>query len=232
MRGETAVGFGATLLVSVFLLMSSYPVAAFAQRPDGPPALESLAALTGGTSWEESSASPVLRSDIELEALLLLVREHGADWRNHPVGEALLRRAFRSVSLTKLLSHIARQYEETVEPEVRKGLVDAVITKAGGDGAMDELLSLCGAERADLDVWAQDAALAAARIATVRERVEPPSEVDMVSRFEKGGHPFAGKELNDVRRPFRRWMMEEDARRALEDDIRETLSHQPVRVIE
>ncbi len=202
-----------------------------ADPPAGSTLLDGIAVLTAGLPSDESAAIPVLKSDLELEARLLLVRRHGPSWKDRPIDESVRVAARRSAAFTRLLARQARQMGEAISPTTRDAQVDRLTLLAGGEDQMANLLRQSGADRDDLEAWMVDAALAIIKIAYLKERTEPPSDLETSTRFAAGGHPFTGRELADVRSDFRRWLMDKQVERMLEEELANALKHRWIRIV-
>jgi hypothetical protein len=217
--------------LAVFACVILSGIVSHADPPAGSIMLDGIAALTAGLPSDESAAIPILKSDLELEARFLLVRRHGPSWKNQPIDESIRVAARRSAAFIKLLARQARQMGEAVDPTTRNALVDGLTTQAGGQDQMADLLRQSGADRDDLKAWAVDAALAIIKLTYLEERAEPPSDLETSARFAAGGHPFMGRELADVRSEFRRWLMDKQVERMLEEELASTLRHRWIRII-
>jgi len=199
--------------------------------PVGAAYLDGLSVLCGGSPGDESLASPILTSDLELEARLILLRERGAAWREPPVDDALLRRARRSLAFTRILAMQARQVGEAAAPEARARLRQRLEELAGGSEALEPLLRESGVGADDLQAWINDAVLAIAQLTYIRERIEPPTEGELSSLFAAGGHPFEGQDLESARPRFRRYLVQRKLEAALEEWLLGTLSHRTMRLL-
>ncbi len=206
-------------------------IVSHADPPAGSTMLDGIAVLTAGLPSDESAAIPILKSDLELEARLLLVRRHGPSWKNRSIDESVRVAARRSAAFIKLLARQARQMGEAVNSTTRDSLVDRLTKLAGGEDQMADLLRESGVDRGDLEAWAVDAALAIIKLTYLEERTEPPSDLETSTRFAAGGHPFTGHELADVRSNFRRWLMDKQVERMLEEELVNALKHRWIRIV-
>ena len=206
-------------------------IVSHAEVPAGATMLDGIAVLTAGLPSDESAAIPILKSDLELEARLLLVRRHGPLWKSQPLDEPVRVAARRSAAFIKLLARQVRQMGEAVNPTDRDALVNRLTLLAGGEDQMAGLLRQSGADRDDLEAWAVDATLAIIKLIYLEERIEPPSDLETSARFAAGGHPFTGRELADVRSDFRRWLMNKQVERMLEEELVNALKHRWIRIV-
>ena len=218
-------------LLAVFACVILSGIVSHAEPPAGSTMLDGIAVLTAGIPSDESAAIPILKSDLELEARLLLVRRHGPSWTSQPLDESIRVAARRSAAFTKWLARQARQMGEAVNPATRDLLVDRLTQLAGGEDQMADLLRQGGVDRDDLKAWAVDATLAIIKLTYLEERIEPPSDLETSTRFAAGGHPFTGRELADVRSDFRRWLMDRQVERMLEEELVNALKHRLIRIV-
>ncbi len=219
------------MCLAVFACVILSGIVSHAEPPAGSTMLDGIAVLTAGLPSDESAAIPILKSDLELEARLLLVRRHGPSWKDRPIDESVRVAARRSAAFIKLLARQARQMGEAATPTTRDALVDRLTTLAGGEDQMAVLLRQSGVDRNDLETWAVDAVLAIIKLTYLEERTEPPSDLETSTRFAAGGHPFTGRELADVRSDFRRWLMNKQVERMLEEEIVSALKHRWIRIV-
>ena len=91
---------------------------------------------------------------------------------------------------------------------------------------------MCGADREDLEIWIEDTLLAAAQLTYIRERLEPPVDEELDRLFAEGGHPFVGQPLEEVRRKFSRYVMEQRVRVELVEWLHSTLQHRKISLVE
>jgi hypothetical protein len=205
------------------------PVAA--DPPDDALLIDGLCALIGERAEDEGSASPVLLDEVGLEAHLLLVRRLGPSWREVEVDDATWIEARRIAALRIMFAHQARLMGETVDPELLESQTAALIDRAGGSAAMQELLAMHGASDDHLWRWVEDALLAAQQVRFERERLDPPSDRDLARRFEDGGHGLEGQEFEDVRAEYRRTVQAEQTRKAILVRLGSTLQRGLLRLI-
>ena len=216
---------------AVFACLILPGIVSHADPPAGSTMLDGIAVLTAGLPSDENAAIPILESDLELEARLLLVRRHGPLWKSQPLNEPVRVAARRSAAFIKLLALQARQMGEAVNPATRDSLLDRLTRLAGGEDQMEDLLRKSGADRDDLEAWVVDAALAIIKLTYLEERIESPSDLETSTRFAAGGHPFTGRELADVRSDFRRWLMDKQVERMLEQELVNALKHRWIRIV-
>ena len=204
---------------------------AIADPPDGAVLLDGLSVLSGERAEDEVAATPILLSDVGLEAHLLLVRRIGPGWRDVEIDDATWIDARRIAALTKMFARQGRQMGETFDPDLLRTEAGALVERAGGDAAMDELLGRYGATRDDLLRWVEDALLAAQQVRFERERLDPPTDKELTRKFEDGGHPLEGSDLAEVRAEFRRIVNREQTREAILRRLSSTLQRGLMRLI-
>lgn len=216
-------------LASWAIALAGWSVAA--DPPDDPLLVDGLCVLTGERSEDEGSATPVLLDEVGLEAHLLLVRRLGPSWREAEVDDATWIEARRIAALSTMFSRQARLMGETVDPELLEAQTTALVDRAGGAAAMQELLTMHGASQDDLWRWVEDALLAAQQVRFERERLDPPSDRELARRFEGGGHGLEGREFDDVRAEYRRIVLAEQTRKAILVRLGSTLQRGLLRLI-
>lgn len=206
------------------------PAGAGAQKRPGAARADGIVALVGAVDGDEGGAVPVLESDVAMHAALGdllggLVPDAGAA---RPAGSdpAPLRRTI----LVALLARQARLGGEEVDPEARQAIIDRVTANAGGGEALAALLERLGGGEADLAAWAGDVALAAQQVEYMRERIEPPSEKELLERFERGDHPYAGMAFKDARHRLRALVVSEALRAAIAAQLAEAIGGGAVRM--
>ena len=112
----------------------------------------------------------------------------------------------------------------------RQSIVDRVTANAGGAEALAELLERLGAGDADLVAWAGDVALAVRQIEYLRERIEPPTEKELLARFEKGDHPFRNLDFAGAKNRLRAFIVAEALRAAIAAELAEAIDKKTVRI--
>jgi hypothetical protein len=166
--------FGSFLACACVQVGLLAPASALADGPAGAPPgavlVDGLAVLAGGSLAEEDEATTLTLGQLELEADLLLIRRHGPDWTRVAADAGLRRQARRVAALVRLLARQARQMGEVVTVEDRDAALAWLEDRAGGGGALRELLARRGAEAGDLAAWVEDALLAQAQILFLTER--------------------------------------------------------------
>jgi hypothetical protein len=213
------------LLVAEIALCTS----AEAQRADGASPVDGIAALVGAANGDEGAATPVLDSDVALGAALgdLL----GGIARGVSAGDS--GNSDKIVHRAVLLAFLARQARfggEEIDLAARQSIVDRVTANAGGAEALAELLERYGASDADLVAWAGDVALAVRQIEYLRERIEPPTEKELLGRFEKGDHPFRDLDFMEAKNRLRAFIVAEALRAAIAAELAEAFEKNTVRI--
>ncbi len=148
--------------------------------------LDGLAVLAGGKSWNESDSIPVLLSDVEFSAALIMIREQGPVDTLDSFPDRLRIRARRWAVVVRLLARQAGQFKETTNPGDVAALKKELIEKAGGPEAMQQLLTRFGVDDTALTQWVENALLAALQVRYIIEQVDvPPLETKETSLDEK-----------------------------------------------
>jgi len=194
--------------------------------------VDGITVLSGGLVGDDSVASPVLRSDVELEARLMLLLSRGPAWSSAAIDEELIARARRRISHVRLMSRQARQIGEVIQPGDKAKLRSSLEKLAGGVDALVRIAESCGADEGDLDIWVEDTLLAAAQLTYLRERLEPPGDEELERIFAEGDHPFAGQPFDEARREFSRYVMEQRVRLELLEWLDSTLQHRKISLVE
>jgi hypothetical protein len=211
--------------VLVFAAMAS------ADPPEDAQLLDGLCAMVGERAEDEGMATPVLLSEVGLEAQLLIVRRVGPGWREVRVDEATWVEARRVAVLTRMFSRQARLMGEVVDRQLLETEVERLVARAGGAEAMAEILDLHGASQEDLARWVEDALLAAQQVRFERERLDPPTDKELARKFEDGGHGLEGSEFTEVRNEYRRAVLSEQTRQAILVRLGSTLQRGLLRLI-
>ena len=217
--------------ISIAAILLAVPATGLADPPEGALLLDGLCALSGERAEDEGAATPVLLSEVGLEAHLLLVRRIGPGWRDVEIDEATWIEARRIATLTRVFSRQGRSMGETVDSAQLQDQVEEIVARAGGDAAMDELLTLHGAARDDLTRWVEDALLAAQQVRFERERLDPPTDKELSRKFADGGHGLEGREFDEVRAEYRRTVIREQTRQAILVRLGSTLQRGLLRLI-
>jgi len=204
-------------------------LSALADEPSNLVAFDSVDVLVSGSSGDESTAIPIFLTDIEFEARLLLVKKHGSKWNENPIDSALFFNARRKVTLVSVLAHVARLIGK--EPSVVEinALVKEVTDLAGGKKPMQELLNMSGMTDEDLITWAARAILAEIQLQYLAERIEPPTEKELLELFNAGGHSFEGRVFAEVKIKFRQEIMKNRLVRAIGEWLQAILEHGQIR---
>jgi hypothetical protein len=186
-------------------------VAAAADPPEGAVRADGLAVLVGGSAGDDSGSVPILLSDLEFEATLLLIQESGSAGLYRRVTETVRREARRRAVLTRLLARQAKQFQEEASPAEVSSIVRALTEIVGGEAAMAELLARYGMDVGDLEDWAEVSLLAATQIRYIEEQVEIPSRREIRERMAADGDAAAGATEED----YRRLILEERLRKTV-----------------
>lgn len=175
-RHETHVG--CLLLATVFIFLISHPLGqgdATAEPQEEGILLDGIAVLAGGKTWNESDSIPILLSDVDFEAALIMVRERGPIQTHSSVPESVRVRARRWAVVVRLLAKQAGQFKETTNPRDVAALRKELIKRAGGPEAMQQLITQFGVDDTALTQWIENALLAAAQVRYIIEQVDVPS---------------------------------------------------------
>jgi hypothetical protein len=226
LRGEPTPGRTLARTAALCLLVGC---GALCRVAAGEP-VDGIVALVGSIGGDEGAATPVLESDVALGTALgdLLGGAVAGTAAERPEGDA--RAPLRRTILLALLARQARLSGEEVDPEARQVIIDRVTANAGGAAALAGLLERLGAGEADLASWASDVALAAQQVEYMRERIEPPSDKELLQRFERGDHPYAGLEFKDAKHRLRAFLVSEALRSVIAAQLAEAIDEGAVRM--
>ena len=197
--------------------------------------VDGLAALIGGGASAEFDASPMLISDIELEARLILTEQNGlAALADQPTPEEW-RQAVERAILVRLLSDQARRLNETASEEDRRNLLGEIVIRLGGTDAMNQLLARLGTSRYVLDRWVENAVLAAGQLRLLLDQA-PSYDIPSERRTARPEHRESEAERNekiesDTIRRYRRTVGRTLSNEALRERLAEIMRRSYVRVL-
>jgi hypothetical protein len=177
-RTQSRSGVGFLFLCIVFCFLISHTDGgsrATAETKENVVLLDGLAVLAGGKSWNESDSIPVLLSDVEFEAALIMIRERGPIDTLNSFPDSVRIRARRWAVVVRLLARQAGQFKETTNPRDVAALRKELIEKAGGPEAMQQVLTRFGVDDTALTLWIENALLAALQVRYIVEQVDVPS---------------------------------------------------------
>ena len=166
----------------VFLPLS--PVSA--QNTLGPQAngtvlIDGISVITGSHTSNESEATPILLSDIEFEATLILASTLGPGAILDSTSPQDWRRAKRQAVLLRMLAAQARYLHETASETDTHSILKALTRMVGGESAMSTLLTRLGLGFQELTLFSETAALALTQLQYFEEQVS-------LSSWHKGRH--------------------------------------------
>ena len=191
--------------------------------------VEGIAAVVGARAPGEG-ADVILRSDVDLRARMHMAGrdpERPLDQLPSPgllqavleelIGEYLLAREALRLRLTPGRAAVARE----------RAQLQAL---AGGAERLDHLLAMFHASRSEIEQAAMRRARVQTFLAANLEGVAEITDGELQSAYDAGGHPFAGRPLEEVRDVLRAWL----ARRAVQQSVRRWVSvlrsRTPVRI--
>jgi hypothetical protein len=173
---KNGAGFLLFSIVICFLISNANGGSPAAAQPkDDAVLLDGLAVLAGGKSWNESDSIPILLSDVEFAAALIMIRERGPIDTLDTFPDSVRIRARRWAVVVRLLARQAGQFKETTNPRDVAALRNELIEKAGGPEAMQQLLTRFGVDDTALTQWVENALLAALQVRYIVEQVDVPA---------------------------------------------------------
>ncbi len=215
-------------LLSLLLVFSWSTVGNAEESTDNALIVDGISVLSGSRSANESEAVPVLLSDIEFEAVLIIASRMGPAGLDHRPTEDDWVRARRRATLIRLLADQARHLHETAAPLIKRQLLNQVVYDLGGEEALDGLLARFGMRRSALDSWVEDAALALIQIRYIKDQVERPSRRDVEAKARAAG---ATQPDTEKREEYRRMILEEKMDKQIEKWLEETRQRGHIRII-
>jgi len=192
--------------------------------------LDGVSVLAGGRDSNESDASLLLLSDIELEASLILVGRYGAAGLERPLTKALWKEARRRATLILLMAAQARQLNELVSNDEKQALLEEITEQMGGRASLHAFLERIGVERPSLDKWIENAALALRQLKYVGDQVEVPSNREIEARMDTDSRGLE-KNLESVRERYRELIMKEKTDEQIRQWLRELSMEGAMRVV-
>ena len=181
---------------------------AHTQQTENEILLDAISVLVGSRASKESDATPLLLSDVEFEATLILVGRFGPGGLHKRMTKTLWLEGRRRVTLIRLLANQARQLHEVATIVEKKYLLQEIVEQMGGKKPMDNFLIQLGVGRDTLNVWIENAALALTQIGYVEEQVELPSNKDIEARIARDSKSD-NSASKDIREKYREMIMEE-----------------------
>jgi hypothetical protein len=226
-----ATGSSLASLVLALCCAVGVPAPLRADPPADAVLIDGLSLMAGGRPADESGATPVLISDVGLEADLLLVRRFGTDWERAPRSAQLLLEARRVAAIVTLLAGQARQMGEEVGLAQIEAARKLITERAGGPAALAALLERHGAGPERLDRWLTDSLLATAQVRYITERIEPPTDEDVAELEPTGGPGLDDQELRAARDQLRDQIHDRKVARAVADWLESSLERSLLRLL-
>ncbi len=131
--------------------------------------------LTSDRNAGKSDAIPILLSDVEFEAFLILTERLGpVGIRQTPSAEDW-RLAKERALIIRLLADQARRLHETATEEDKRALRQTIVENMGDEKGVNRLLARIGVPKQALDRWIENAALAVGQIRQINEQIALPA---------------------------------------------------------
>jgi hypothetical protein len=217
-------------LAAVFCVLVSHALGAgnaTAEPQEEGILLDGLAVLAGEKAWNESDSIPVLLSDVDFEAALIMVREQGPIQTLNSVPDSVRIRARRWAVVVRLLARQAGQFKETTNPRDVAALRKELIKRAGGPEAMQQLITQFGVDDNALTQWIENALLAAAQVRYIIEQVDVPS-----TEMEKSVSNGTQKPEDGYLKTQRRLILKERTAQTMKKWLESILAVDEVRIIQ
>ena len=122
----------------------------------------------------DPDAVPILLSDIEFEAALLISGRDGPSGLLESPSPKDWRQAKERALVIRLLADQARRLHETASPEDKQALFEEIVGNLGGVGALNQLLARTGVPRDAVDRWIENATLALGQLRFLRDQIALP----------------------------------------------------------
>ncbi len=219
-----------TLQVS-FLVVSLCAARAAGDTPDDAVLIDGLAALVGGQAANELDSIAILKSDMEFEAALLLLR-NGSGGLDRELDGVIRKEALRCAVLIRMLARQAKQFEEVVKPGEKAALRKALVRRAGGPEQMEALLARYGMGEDDLATWMETALLASTQIRYIEDQVDLPSDREIEERAQVELSQKSGVEEGVTYEKYRRLIIEERTKRSVKRWLDSLLEGGRVRIMQ
>jgi hypothetical protein len=132
--------------------------------------IDGLFVLVTPFEADDNISMPILISDVELVARLLMIRKLGSKWDLQPVNKVVLFKARRLAALSKIMAHASLMLGETIKVTDKQHMIMKFETRAGGKKQITKLLNQCGASREDFEYWINNFMLADLHISYLKEQ--------------------------------------------------------------
>ncbi len=215
------------LCLTLFLATDS-----FAAEPKNKAVLiDGLSVLAGGIGANESDSVSVLLSDVEFEAVLLLLRKLGPSTVQRDIEDGLRIQARRHAVLVRLLARQAKQLKENTNAGEVADLRNKMIERAGGTKAIEKLYKNYGVGENALIQWAENALLAATQIKYIKEQVDAPSDKEIVERLKSRFGSTDGEARKELYDTYRQMILKEQTDDKVRGWLLGILAESRVRII-
>lgn len=131
---------------------------------------DEISILIGGTEAGESDAQPLLRSDMEFEAFLIVTGKEGPSGLLKIPTKEDWRQAREQAVVIRLLADQARRLHETAAEEDKESLRGEIVRRFGGEASLNRFLARIGMKRDAVARWVENAALALTQIRFIKEQ--------------------------------------------------------------
>ncbi|MCP4678170.1 MAG: hypothetical protein GY854_22185 [Deltaproteobacteria bacterium] len=215
-----------------FLVVSLGAARAAGDTPSDAVLVDGLAALAGGQAANELDSIVILKSDMEFEAALLLLRRNVSGGLDKKLDDVTRKEARRCAVLIRMLARQAKQFQEVVNPEEKTALRKALVSRAGGPDQMEALLARHGMGESDLTAWIETALLASTQVRYMEDQVDLPSDREIDERARVESSQKSGVEEGDTYDKYRRLIIEERTKQSVKRWLDSLLEGGRVRIMQ
>ncbi|MBN2340334.1 MAG: hypothetical protein JXX29_00130 [Deltaproteobacteria bacterium] len=177
--------------------------------------LDGISTVISFNSADDSSAILLLASDVELVARILLVKQYGSEWNEHPADDAAKFKARRLASVVKILAHVATLVGEKIDVGKRDQMFNRFTRRAGGNASVQQLLSQCGATSDDLKFWFANFYMCMVQLQYLSDQIQMPTQAELKKMFKQGGHPLEGASWQNAKHAYEKIVRSKKLQRAV-----------------
>ncbi len=220
------------VIATVLILSLLGAVNSVAQTPQDAVLIDGLAALAGGQPKNEADAVPILLSDIDFAAVLLMGKDRDPIQSDASLDDQVRTEARRAAVLIHLLAQQAKQLKETPDPEQATALRQDIIARFNGKEGMHRLLKRFGMTEAALDHWIDKIILAAKQIHYAESQIElSADEAPKTQHRMSESKPQMNSDIENGYDSFRRLIIEERSKQAIERWLENVIKSGNIRIV-
>lgn len=196
--------------------------------------VDAVSMLKGANTSGEFDAVPILLSDIEFESILILTARNGLSAALLPPDTEEWREAKERALIIRLLADQAGRLHETAALEDKEALLGEIVGNMGDAETMNRVLIRIGVQRAALDRWIENAALALKQLRFLREQTTLPSGRSDRHRARQKAASLGNennRDGNTVVHRYRNMLSKSTGNEALRARLLEIMAENHVRVL-